>query len=82
MNESVNGVSPKVEFCPKCGNMVAEGIERCPACGARMHARVMDEKTGFTYKDFFNYSWVTILFALAAFIIPLVIVLLCLLLYL
>ena len=70
------------EFCAKCGNMVGDGVERCPACGARMHPRVMDEKTGFTWADFFNYSWVTILFILAAIFVPLAIVLLCLLLYL
>ncbi|TFG70271.1 MAG: zinc-ribbon domain-containing protein [Anaerolineales bacterium] len=70
------------EFCAKCGNMVADGVERCPACGARMHPRVMDEKTGFTWRDFFNYSWVTILFALASVLIPLGLVLLWLLLYL
>lgn len=70
------------EFCPKCGNMVADGVERCPACGARMQPRVMDEKTGFTWADFFNYSWVTIFFVVIAFLIPIGIVLLCLLLYL
>ena len=70
------------EFCAKCGNMVGDGVERCPACGARMHPRVMDEKTGFTWRDFFNYSWVTILFALASILIPLGLVLLWLLLYL
>lgn len=69
------------EFCPKCGNMVADGVERCPACGARMQPRVMDEESGFTWKDFFNYSWVTIFFILVAIFVPLGLVLLCLLLY-
>ncbi|MDF1514850.1 MAG: hypothetical protein P1S60_13660, partial [Anaerolineae bacterium] len=72
----------QVEFCPKCGNMVAGGIERCPACGARMQPRVMDEQSGFTWADFFNYSGYTILFILAAILVPVGIVLLCLLLYL
>ena len=69
------------EFCPKCGNMVADGVERCPACGARMQSRVMDEESGFTWKDFFNYSGVTIFFILVAIFVPLGLVLLCLLLY-
>jgi RNA polymerase subunit RPABC4/transcription elongation factor Spt4 len=65
------------EFCPKCGNMVADGTERCPACGARVQPRVMDKKTGFTWADFFNYSFVALLFALAAFLIPLLVLLAC-----
>lgn len=70
------------EFCPKCGAMVADGTERCPACGARVQPRVMDKKTGFTWADFFNYSFVGILFGLAALLIPLLIILLCIGLYL
>jgi hypothetical protein len=62
--------------------MVADGFERCPACGSRMQPRIMDDKTGFTWKDFFNYSWVTIFFAIVAFLVPIGLVLLCLLLYL
>ena len=46
-------------------------VERCPACGARMQPRVMDEESGFTWKDFFNYSWVTIFFILVAIFVPL-----------
>ena len=69
------------EFCSKCGNMVADGNVRCPACGARMGPRVLDEETGFTYGDFFNYSLVSILFALAAFLIPLAIGLSCIWIY-
>ncbi len=65
------------EFCPKCGNMVADGTERCPACGSRMRPRVMDEESGFTWVDFFNYSAVTILIILAAILIPVAIGLLC-----
>jgi hypothetical protein len=61
--------------------MVAEGTERCPACGARVQPRMMDKKTGFTWADFFNYSWVTIFFMLAAIMVPLLIVLACLLLF-
>jgi hypothetical protein len=61
--------------------MVGDGVERCPACGARIQPRVMDERTGFTWADFFNYSWVAILFALAAALIPLLIVLACLLIF-
>ncbi len=70
------------ELCPKCGNMVADGIERCPACGARMHGRVMDPESGFTWADFFNYSFVSVLVAVLAVLIPVGIVLGCLLLYL
>lgn len=70
------------QWCPKCGNMVADGVERCPACGARMQPRVMDKKTGFTWADWFNYSWVTIFFILVAIIVPLVIGLACFGLYL
>ncbi|MCJ7548154.1 MAG: zinc ribbon domain-containing protein [Anaerolineae bacterium] len=69
------------EFCPKCGNMVADGTERCGACGARVQPRVMDKKTGFTWPDFFSYSFVGILFGLAALLIPLLIVGLCLWIY-
>jgi uncharacterized paraquat-inducible protein A len=66
------------EFCSKCGNMVADGTERCPACGSRMQPRMMDKKTGFTWADFFNYGFVSILFMLAAILIPLLIGALCL----
>ena len=69
------------DTCPKCGNLVADGVERCPACGARVQPRVMDEKTGFTWADFFNYSFVTILIAVVAILIPVLIGLLCLSLY-
>jgi uncharacterized membrane protein YvbJ len=69
------------EFCPKCGNMVADGTERCPACGSRIQPRVMDERTGFTWADFFNYSWVAIVFALAALLIPILLGVLCVYLY-
>jgi len=69
------------DTCPKCGNLVADGVERCPACGARVQPRVMDEKTGFTWADFFNYSFVTILIAIGAILIPVLIGLLCLSLY-
>ena len=58
------------EFCPKCGDLVADGVVRCPACGARVLPRVMDEKTGFTWADFFNYSFVTILLLVAGVAIP------------
>ncbi len=70
------------QFCPKCGNMVAEGVERCPACGARLQPRVMDEKTGFTWADFFNYSWVTLAILFVAIFVPVLLGLLCVLLYL
>ena len=66
------------EFCPKCGNMVADGIERCPACGARMHARVMDEQSGFTWADFLNYNLFMLLFLLAAIGLPAITAILCL----
>lgn len=70
------------EFCPKCGNMVAEGVARCPACGARMQPRLLDEKTGFSWADWFNYSFVSILFILIAILVPFLLVMLCLMLYL
>lgn len=60
------------ESCPKCGNLVAEGVDRCPACGARVRPRVMDEATGFTWADFFNYSFVTILLLVVGVTIPFV----------
>ncbi len=41
----------------------------------------MDKKTGFTWTDFFSYSSVGILFGLAALLIPLLIVGLCLWIY-
>jgi hypothetical protein len=41
----------------------------------------MDEKTGFTWGDFFAYSLVTILIAAAALLIPVAIGLLCISLY-
>lgn len=66
------------ESCPKCGNMVADGTVRCPACGARIQPRVMDEKTGFTWADFFNYSLFTLLILIAAIAIPAVTAFLCL----
>ena len=69
------------EFCPKCGNMVADGTERCGACGARIQPRVIDEETGFTWRDLFSYSLVGILFGLAAFLVPILLLLLCLGLY-
>jgi len=65
-------------FCPKCGNMVGDGIERCPACGARMHPPVMDEKTGFTWADFLNYSLYALLIVLGAVAVPGLIAFLCL----
>ncbi len=65
-------------LCPKCGNGVGDGIERCPVCGARMHPRVMDEKTGFTWADFFNYTLYTLLILLGAVAIPGLIAFLCL----
>jgi uncharacterized membrane protein YvbJ len=65
------------EFCPKCGNMVADGVERCPACGARMQPRVMDPKTGFTWADFLNYSFVTLLIVLAPVVIGVLVLLAC-----
>ena len=70
------------EFCPKCGTMVADGTERCPACGARIHPRVMDERTGFTWVDFFHYSLVPILFVLGIVAVPVVLGLVCYGLYL
>lgn len=70
------------QFCPKCGNMVGDGIERCPACGSRMQPRMMDEKTGFTWADFFNYSFVSIFFVLIALLVPLLIGWVCVSLYL
>jgi hypothetical protein len=69
-------------FCPKCGTMVADGVERCPACGARVQPRKMDEETGFTWFDFFNYSLVGILFGLAAILLPILFLVLCVGLYL
>ena len=66
------------EFCPKCGNIVADGTERCPACGARMQPRILDDETGFTWPDFLSYSLVGILFGLAAIVLPLLALLLCL----
>jgi len=54
--------------------MVTDGTERCDACGACVQPRVMDKKTGFTWRDFFSYSSVGILFGLAALLIPLLIV--------
>ncbi len=66
------------ESCPQCGNMVADGTVRCPACGARIQPRVMDEKTGFTWADFFNYSLYTLLILIAAIAIPAVTAFLCL----
>ncbi len=62
--------------------MTAAGAERCPACGARLQPRVMDEKTGFTWADFFNYSWVIILLLLLGIFIPFLIGLACIWLYL
>lgn len=47
-----------------------------------MQPRVMDQKTGFTWVDFRDYSLVAILFALAAFLIPLLLGALCYGLYL
>ena len=70
------------EFCPKCGNMMGAGYKRCSVCGARMRPRVLDEETGFTWADLFSYSAVTILFSLAAIILPVLVVWGCLLLYL
>jgi len=66
------------EFCPKCGNMVADGVERCPACGGRMQPRVMDERSGFTWTDFLNYTLFMLLFLLAAIGLPAVTAMLCL----
>jgi len=66
------------EFCPKCGNMVADGVERCPACGERMQPRVMDERSGFTWTDFLNYTLFMLLFLLAAIGLPAVTAMLCL----
>ena len=66
------------EFCPKCGNMVADGVERCPACGARVQPRVMDERSGFTWTDFLNYTLFMLLFLLAAIGLPAVTAMLCL----
>lgn len=70
------------EFCPKCGNMVADGTERCGACGARIQPRVLDKKSGFTWPDLFNYSAVGIAFGLLALLIPLLLIGLCLWIYL
>jgi hypothetical protein len=66
------------QFCPKCGNMVGDGIERCPACGSRMQPRVMDERSGFTWADFFNYSFFTVLFLVLVIAIPTITALFCL----
>ena len=66
------------EFCPKCGVMVADRTARCPACGARVQPRMMDEKSGFTWADFFNYSLFTILLLVAAIAIPALTAFLCL----
>ena len=70
------------QFCPKCGALVPGGVERCPVCGARIQPRVMDRRTGFTWADFRDYSLVAILFALAAFLIPILLGGLCYGLYL
>jgi uncharacterized membrane protein YvbJ len=70
-----------VEFCPECGDQVPEGQERCPACGARLKARVMDEKTGFTWADFFNYSFGTLVILLLGVFVPLLICLVVIYLY-
>lgn len=69
------------EFCTKCGNMVADGVDRCLACGARIQPRMINKEIGFSWADLFNYSFVTIGFALLAIIVPILIVLGCLLLY-
>jgi hypothetical protein len=61
--------------------MVADGTERCPACGARVQPRVMDKRSSFTWADFFNYSWVAIVFALVALLIPILLGVLCVYLY-
>lgn len=66
------------EFCPKCGNMVADGVERCPACGARMQPRVMNEHSGFTWADFLNYNLFMLLFLLAVIAVPAITAMLCL----
>ncbi len=70
------------DFCPKCGAMVAEGTERCPHCGARIQPRVMDKRTGFTWADFFNYTLGTWFYVGLAIVLPVLLTLLCLLLYL
>lgn len=64
--------------CPKCGNWVADGVKRCPACGARMEPRKMDERSGFTWADFLNYSFFVLLFLLVAVGIPAITAMLCL----
>jgi hypothetical protein len=53
--------------------MLPVGTERCTACGARTKPRVMDERSGFTWGDFVSYSFVGILFALGALLIPFVV---------
>jgi hypothetical protein len=58
--------------------MVADGTARCPACGSRVQSRIMDEKTGFTWADFFNYSVFTLLLLIAAIAIPALTAFLCL----
>ncbi len=63
----------QVDFCPKCGAMLPAGTVHCTACGARVRPRVMDERTGFTWHDFFSYSLVAILFAIGALLIPLLV---------
>ncbi len=70
------------EFCPKCGAMVPDGTERCPQCGARLRGRVMDERTGFTWDDFRTYALGTWFYVGLAIVIPVLLTLLCLLLYL
>ncbi len=65
------------EFCPKCGNMVADGTERCPACGKRLQPRVMDQRTGFTWADFFNYTGFTLAFLIGIVLIGVLIILGC-----
>ncbi len=71
--ESRSPTAGQVDFCPKCGAMLPAGTQRCTACGARVQPRIMDERTGFTWSDFFSYSLVAILFAVGALLIPLLI---------
>ncbi len=62
--------------------MVSDGAERCEACGAVLAAHVMDERTGFTWKDFVSYSLYPLLLSLAVLGFALVVGGLCYYLYL
>jgi uncharacterized membrane protein YvbJ len=65
-----------VEWCPKCGAMLAPGTQKCPRCGKKLRKKGGDE---YTAADIFWLTFTTLGFILIPVVIIVIVSILCIL---